>query len=124
MSDAQSSIPPRRRVQSHDRDFGVQSIYAPDTSSETIAAALTKRQCDILLHLLDAVQPGGPVLMTSRAELRAGADTMQDLYYCGLVNGAGTRDARGTGNTPNSSWWWLTTLGERVATAIREGHAR
>jgi hypothetical protein len=32
-----------------------------------------------------------------------------------LVNGCGTPDHRGCGNTPDSSFWWLTARGKQIA---------
>lgn len=124
MSTTTTEAPPRRMVSAHDRDWGTNAAkLAGATLDEqrNAAAVNSKRQQAILLQLLDAIQPNGEVVMTSRAELKASANTMQELYYVDLVNGAGSRDARGTGNTPETSWWWLTTWGEKVARATQKG---
>jgi hypothetical protein len=70
-----------------------------------------------LLAGLDAKRlPDGTLLRmcVNRRRLKASAEAMQELYRMGLVNGAGSRDAWGTGNTPDSSWWWLTSGGMRI----------
>jgi len=54
----------------------------------------------------------------NRRRLRASEDIMHDLYFIGIVNGAGTRDAHGTGTTPDSSWWWLTSHGLDLAKSL------
>ena len=81
----------------------------------------TRRDRQILQALLDAVQPCGGSNMLNRADLKTSANKMQEFYYNGWVNGAGSRDERGTGNTPESSWWWLTTAGEAVARKAVQG---
>jgi hypothetical protein len=73
-----------------------------------------------LLAGLDARRlPDGTILRmcVNRRRLRASAEAMQALHRLGLVNGAGSRDAWGTGNTPDSSWWWLSSAGLRLVTA-------
>ena len=70
-----------------------------------------------LLATLDArPMPDGTAMRmcANRRRLRASAEAMQELYSMGLVNGAGSRDAWGTGNTPATSWWWLTSGGMRI----------
>lgn len=115
---------PRRMVRPADRDFGVPNA-APNAGppAEQVAGHLTKRERAIMAALLAAILPDGTVTMTSRRDLKASADTMQQMWMNGWVNGAGSPDARGTGNTPDSSWWWLTTKGEAIARAAagREG---
>lgn len=106
-----------RMIRREDRDWGVeQTIFSADWA---VADSLTKRQRAILLELSTAIRPGGDAAMMNRETLKTSAGMMQELFYAGLVNGAGTRDDRGTGNTPASSWWWLTTRGEQVADAIK-----
>jgi hypothetical protein len=76
-----------------------------------------RRILRILSTLDTRPQPGGTVLRmcVNRRRLKASAETMQDLHRAGLVNGAGSRDPFGTGNTPDSSWWWLSTAGIEMA---------
>lgn len=101
---------PRRIVAQDNRDWGVTQLNSDDAMP-----TLTRGERAILAQLLAAIDDSGRVVMTSRAELRTSANMMQQLYYAGWVNGAGSRDARGQGNTPESSWWWLTTSGEALA---------
>lgn len=97
---------------------------AMPTGSTAIGLAdLEPNHCRILriLSTLDTrPQPGGTVLRmcVNRRRLKASAETMQDLHRAGLVNGAGSRDPFGTGNTPDSSWWWLSTAGMQIARLI------
>lgn len=80
----------------------------------------TKREREILCRLLDVQElNGGRLMMCSRAFLRSSDQTMHDLFYAGLVNGCGSADHRGSGNTPASSWWWLTERGEQIARAAK-----
>jgi hypothetical protein len=78
----------------------------------------TKPEMRILQTLLDAVQPCGGSNMINRATLKTSANKMQELFCNGWVNGAGSTDDRGSGNTPESSWWWLTKAGEAVARKV------
>jgi len=110
---------PKRMVDRHTRDWGVRLIQT-DTPQERQASQVTGRTKAILLKLLEAIETNGEVAMTSRAELKTSANMMQQLYYNGWVNGAGSSDARGSGNTPQSSWWWLTNEGEKIARLIAE----
>ncbi|WP_206934161.1 hypothetical protein [Roseococcus thiosulfatophilus] len=80
-------------------------------------AARTRRERQILGLLLAAQEHHGMVVLLSRADLRASDQTMHDMYYAGMVNGCGGPDRRGTGNTAESSFWWLTERGEQVARA-------
>jgi hypothetical protein len=97
--------------------FGVTAL--PEAELPEWVQGRTRREAEILRAML-AVQDqhGGRLMSCSRAHLRASGKTMHDLFYAGLVNGAGSPDARGMGNTPESSWWWLTERGEQVARAI------
>lgn len=81
------------------------------------AAARTRRERQILGQLLHEQERAGRLMMLSRAYLRASDQVMHDLFYAGLVNGCGSADSRGSGNTPQSSWWWLTERGEQIARA-------
>jgi hypothetical protein len=105
-----AATPPRRIVSRENRDWGVTQLTNRDAPP-----TLIRRKRAILAQLLTAIDDSGRVMMTSRAELRTSANMMQELYYAGWVNGAGSNDARGQGNTPASSWWWLTTSGEALA---------
>jgi hypothetical protein len=103
------------------RHAGMESGYPvqplpPDGVARCVAGR-TKREREILGHLLAAQEHHGRLMMLSRGALRAGANTMEALFYAGLVNGCGSDDHRGTGNTPESSWWWLTERGEQIARA-------
>jgi len=104
---------PRRIVSPNNRDWG-QTRQISDAD----VPKLTDRGRAILVQLLAAIERNGIVLMTSRAELRTSGEFMQQLYYDGWVNGAGSNDTRGTGNTAASSWWWLTTSGEATVRTI------
>lgn len=111
---------PRRMVRPADRDFGVPNAdVRVGPPPEHVAQHLTKRERSIMAAMLAAILPDGMVTMTSRRDLKADANAMQEMYYSGWVNGAGSPDARGTGNTPDSSWWWLTTKGEAIARACK-----
>lgn len=110
-----TTAPLRRRsntVPRSTRDWGVSHQQSLDT---LIQMTWTRRQRALLRHLLGAIMADGSADPVSRTELATSAAMMQDLYNNGLVNGAGSRDARGSGNTSDSSWWWLTTSGEALA---------
>lgn len=98
----------------HRRDVGVQAAN-PELGFGDLDT--NQRRILRLLAGLDEKQlPDGTILRmcVNRRRLKASAEAMQDLYRMGLVNGAGSRDAWGTGNTPHSSWWWLTGAGLRL----------
>lgn len=80
-----------------------------------------RRIIDLLATLDAKPMPDGTRMRmcANRRRLRASAEAMQELYRMGLVNGAGSRDAWGTGNTPASSWWWLTNTGLLLAAPAR-----
>lgn len=102
-----------------DRHSGMENGYPvsplPPAGVAEHAAARTRRERQILGMLLAAQEHHGRLMMLNRAVLRASDQTMHDLFYAGLVNGCGSPDARGTGNTAESSWWWLTERGEQLA---------
>lgn len=110
---------PRRLVRSDSRDWGMPNAGTLNSSSACAVEAqnLTRNQRRIMLALLAAIDSDGRQVMTSRRDLKTSANVMQAFYYSGWVNGAGSNDARGQGNTPDSSWWWLTTRGEEIARA-------
>jgi hypothetical protein len=103
------------------RHSGMEQGYAvqplPEQFVAEHVAGRSKRERQILGHLLAAQQHHGRLVMLTRGTLRASDQTMHDLFYCGLVNGCGSSDHRGSGNTPQSSWWWLTERGEQIARA-------
>ena len=87
--------------------------------------ALTYRRAKILADLRKAhdrvkeiLDEGGKIGGMSGcrnlAMLRSTQNTLTSMFYDGLVNGYGTPDRRGTGNTPDSSWWAITQKGLRV----------
>lgn len=124
MSETATKRPMRATIVSlKERDFNAVPRFAPPDGSKLpcpaeIATSLTKRQAQILAQLRSAIREDGSADPLSRAEIKSSALFMQEMYYAGLVNGAGTRDERGSGNTPQSSWWWLTRWGEEVACAL------
>lgn len=114
---------PRRgsRIRAADRDFNAPGLHHSPMPPADIAARLTRRERQILQMLLGVIGSDGGTDSLNRATLRTSGPKMQELYWNGWVNGAGSRDEHGTGNTPQSSWWWLTTYGERIAREIKEG---
>ncbi len=99
----------------HRRDAGM-SGRLPAIASVTLEP--NQRRILRLLATLDTrPQPAGPPLQmcANRRRLRASAEAMQTLHRARLVNGAGSRDPWGTGNTPDSSWWWLSSAGLELA---------
>jgi len=110
-----------RTVHRHDRDWGMPK--RTDTSAVD-DVHLTAREKAIMIMLLAAIAPDGTATMLARVTLKTSDSKMQELFFCGWVNGAGTNDTHGQGNTPESSWWWLTTHGEQVIRAIQEGEAQ
>jgi hypothetical protein len=103
------------------RHAGMEQGYSvtplPDAGVAEWCAGRTKREREILGLLLAVQNVRGALVMMTRGALKASDQTMHDLFYAGLVNGCGSADHRGTGNTPSSSWWWLTERGEQVARA-------
>ena len=102
----------------HRRDAGLPN-YAPPVRPHDLSAN-ELRIIRILAALDTRLMPRGqPVRMcVNRARLKASAETMRALHHRRLVNGAGSRDAWGTGNTAASSWWWLSTDGLALAYEI------
>jgi hypothetical protein len=85
------------------------------TRAQEVSATLTRRERQILGLLRAASTVLGVPAMLSRRDLRASTAKMDALYWAGLVNGCGTPDHRGCGNTPDSSFWWLTARGKQIA---------
>lgn len=108
----------------HRRDAGMR----PSASGLSMAdlTANQRRILGVLSALDTRAMPDGTALRlcVNRRRLKASAEAMQELYHAGLVNGAGSRDPWGTGNTPDSSWWWLTTHGMRLVTGVGDRDAR
>lgn len=107
----------------HRRDA---ALRLPHTVPGLCGLTANQRRILRLLADLDARPvPGGTklYLCTNRRRLRASAEAMQELWHLGLVNGAGSRDAWGTGNTPASSWWWLSSAGLQLFAATSQGAA-
>ncbi len=99
----------------HRRDAGMRpALPLPATADLT---ANQHRILTILSALDTRSMPDGTALRlcVNRRRLKASAEAMQELHAAGLVNGAGSRDAWGTGNTPDSSWWWLTSRAKLLA---------
>lgn len=100
----------------HRRDAGMRP--SPACPALADLTANQRRILTVLAALDTRAIPGGTALRlcVNRRRLKASAESMQELHAAGLVNGAGSRDPWGTGNTPDSSWWWLTTVGMRLVT--------
>jgi hypothetical protein len=114
--DAPAELPVRfARHSGMERGYPVQPL-PPEFVAEH-AAARSRRERQILGHMLAVQEWYGRLMMVTRGSMRASDQTMHDLFYCGLVNGCGSPDSRGSGNTPQSSWWWLTERGEQIARA-------
>jgi hypothetical protein len=109
----------------HERQagMGTWADVLSETRAQVIAEDLTRRERQVIRQLL-ADGGAGAQMMLSRARLGTGNAMMEALYIGGLVNGAGTRDERGTGNTPDSSWWWLTARGEQIAQLLAQPAAK
>jgi hypothetical protein len=119
MNTMSNGIMPVRFARHAGMEYGFNVTALPEAELPEWVEGRTRREAEILRAML-AVQDqhGGRLMSCSRAHLRASGKTMHDLFYAGLVNGAGSPDARGMGNTPESSWWWLTERGEQIARAI------
>jgi len=81
----------------------------------------TDRELKVLRRLeLLSGDGQGDFGMIARRHLKASVDTMQALYFKGLVDGRGLPDAYGYGNTPDSSIWGITRLGLKAIGAGSE----
>ena len=50
----------------------------------------------------------------SEADLKTGFGYMQEMYFLGLVDGAGREDNKGTGNYPSTRFARIKAAGERA----------
>lgn len=103
----------------HRRDAGMRPALSRPAMADLTANQ--RRILAILSGLDTRPMPDGTALRFSvnRRRLKASAESMQEFHAAGLVNCAGSRDPWGTGNTPDSSWWWLTTAGMRIVESAR-----
>jgi hypothetical protein len=110
-------------VCNHRRDAGMRPALSTPAMAELTANQ--RRILTVLSSLDTRSMPCGTALRlcVNRRRLKARAEAMQELHAAGLVNGAGSRDPWGTGNTPDSSWWWLTSAGLRLVTRACEHDA-
>lgn len=92
-------------------------VYAADIGKPEVIVTepVTPKELQVLkrLELLSGDGHGG-YGMIARRHLKASADTMQVLWFKGLVDGRGLPDKHGVGNTPDSSIWGITRLGRKV----------
>lgn len=107
-----------RPVAKDQRDYGAIAPRSGAPPAFAVTPMLNKRERQLMLAMLAQVDDTGAAIPLNRATLRTSGNKMQEMYYAGWVMGAGTPDERGSGNTPESSWWWLTTYGEQIARAI------
>jgi len=95
-------------------------VYAVEIGKPEVIVTepVTPKELQILKQLERLSGDGhGSYGMIARRHLRASADTMQVLWFKGLVDGRGLRDKHGVGNTPDSSIWGITRLGRKVVSA-------
>lgn len=91
------------------------SIHQPEVLATEPA---TDKEIKILRNLERLSGDGnGDYGMIARRHLKASADTMQVLWFKGLVDGRGLPDKHGRGNTPDSSIWGITTIGLKTLAA-------
>lgn len=112
-----------RPVAKDESDYGAIERAPGKPPGFAVAPMLNKRERQLMLAMLAQVDDTGARTPINRAALRTSANKMQEMYYAGWVMGAGSPDERGSGNTPESSWWWLTTYGEQIARAIGKQEA-
>lgn len=91
------------------------NIGAPEV---LVTEPVTAKELQVLKRLeLLSGDGQGDYGMIARRHLKASADTMQVLWFKGLVDGAGLPDKHGRGNTPDSSIWGITKLGRKALAA-------
>lgn len=92
------------------------------TPEVIVTEPVTAKELQVLKRLeLLSGDGQGDYGMIARRHLKASADTMQVLWFKGLVDGAGLPDKHGRGNTPDSSIWGITRLGRKtLATALAD----
>ena len=92
-------------------------IYAVNIGNPEVIATepATDKEKKILLRMERLSGSGcGDYGMIARRHIKASVDTMQVLYFKGLVDARGLPDKHGYGNTPDSSIWGLTYRGLKV----------
>lgn len=111
-------------VCNHRRDAGMRPALSTPAMAELTANQ--RRILTVLSSLDTRSMPCGTALRlcVNRRRLKARAEAMQELHAAGLVNGAGSQDPWGTGNTPDTSWWWLTSAGLRLVAGAAEHSTR
>jgi hypothetical protein len=88
-------------------------------SPPVVPDTITKREAQILHHL-DAANGH----WVTQADTRASQRTMQDLYFRGLVDGAGYDDDKGSGNYPHTRVDRITRRGQRALEFYSTAHPR
>lgn len=92
-------------------------VYAVSIDQPEVIATepATAKELQVLKRLeLLSGDGHGDYGMIARRHLKASADTMQVLWFKGLVDGRGLPDKHGRGNTPDSSIWGITRLGRKA----------
>ena len=74
---------------------------------QTETTKLTKKQKNILTLL-----SGG--FWRTEDELKSTFSFLQNMYFLGLIDGAGKRDDRGSGNYKHSRMWKITAKGKEA----------
>lgn len=95
-------------------------VYAANIGQPEVIMTepVTAKELQVLKRLERLSGDGqGDYGMIARRHLKASADTMQVLWFKGLVDGRGLPDKHGSGNTPDSSIWGITKLGRKALAA-------